>query len=304
MDPKYLIQLATIVELGSVSKAANQLNLTQPTLSRMVKLLEDQVGGPVLRRSRYGVNPTPIGEKLANEGREIRNCSNNAKRAVETLRSGLNSELKIGVGPMLSATFFADFLIDQQQQQSPFEYLPKVFAETAKRLINSLIEGGLDIVIVPTALNMHTETLSQEMIFTDRLAVFTQANSALVKKESVIPADLRESTWIASAASSGLFGTTADVFNAMDLSEVVPTIEFTGDVISTCKFIAATGACCALPLKLGQCLAQDYQIKPIKVSVELPERNISVWMRHESTDNLEMVDFMTRITAYVKKIGF
>lgn len=301
MDPKYLIQLATIVELGSVSKAAQQLRLTQPTLSRMIKLMEEQVGGPVLRRSRYGVSPTPIGEKLANEGREIRHHSTNAKRAIDELKSGLNGELRIGVGPMLSATFFADFLIAQQQN---FQYLPKVFGETAKRLIHGLIDSQLDLAIIPSALNMHTETLAQEMIFTDQLAVFTSADSELMQKANVTSEDLKTKTWVASAASSGLFGTTTDVFDAMGLSDVIPVIEFTGDVISTCKFIAATGACCALPLKLGQQLAEANQIKPVSTCVDLPQRNISVWMRHESVDNLEIVDFVARIKAYVHEVGF
>ncbi len=302
MDPKYLIQLATIVELGSVSKAAQRLNLTQPTLSRMVRLMEDQVGSPVLKRSRYGVSPTPIGEKLAHEGREIRHRSNNAKRAIKELRNGLNGELRIGVGPMLAATFFADFLIELQQQNFP--YLPRVFGEPAKRLIHSLVDGELDLAIVPSTLNMHTETLVQEMIFTDRLAIFTRADSALVHKASVTPADLQEKTWVASAASSGLFDTTTDVFDAMGLSGVVPVIEFTGEVISTCKFIAATEACCALPLRLGQQLSENYQIKAVNSSVELPERNISVWIRHECADNLEIVDFVAQMKAYVEKIGF
>ena len=55
MNPKYLAQLATIVELGSVTKAAQKLNTTQPTLSRTIKLIEDRVGAPVLRRGRHGV---------------------------------------------------------------------------------------------------------------------------------------------------------------------------------------------------------------------------------------------------------
>ena len=61
MNPKYLAQLATIVELGSVTKAAQKLNTTQPTLSRIIKLIEDRVGAPVLRRGRHGVTATEIG---------------------------------------------------------------------------------------------------------------------------------------------------------------------------------------------------------------------------------------------------
>ena len=78
MDPKYLVQLAIIAELGSVTKAARTLNVTQPTLSRTIKVIEDRVGGAVLRRGRYGVTPTEIGLRLAEEGREIMRRSQRA----------------------------------------------------------------------------------------------------------------------------------------------------------------------------------------------------------------------------------
>ena len=71
MDPRLLTQLAIIVELGSVTKAARKLNVTQPTLSRSIKIMEDRVGGPLLRRERFGVSPTEIGRRLAEEGRRI-----------------------------------------------------------------------------------------------------------------------------------------------------------------------------------------------------------------------------------------
>ena len=74
MNPKYLAQLATIVELGSVTKAAQKLNTTQPTLSRTIKLIEDRVGAPILRRGRHGVTATEIGFRLA-ESQGERYCA-------------------------------------------------------------------------------------------------------------------------------------------------------------------------------------------------------------------------------------
>ncbi|MAI17018.1 MAG: hypothetical protein CMP94_06540, partial [Gammaproteobacteria bacterium] len=57
-------QLATIIELGSVTRTAERLNLTQPTLSRTLWIIEDKVGGAVLRRDRYGVTRTDKGSAI------------------------------------------------------------------------------------------------------------------------------------------------------------------------------------------------------------------------------------------------
>ena len=109
MNPKYLAQLATIVELGSVTKAAQKLNTTQPTLSRTIKLIEDRVGAPILRRGRHGVTATEIGFRLAESGREILRRSQQAETAIREWKDGQVGEIRIGVGPMLAATLMGDF---------------------------------------------------------------------------------------------------------------------------------------------------------------------------------------------------
>ena len=69
MDPRHLLQLATILESGSITKATQLLHLTQPTLTHNMQILESQAGGQLFERSRHGVRSTSLGEMLAREGR-------------------------------------------------------------------------------------------------------------------------------------------------------------------------------------------------------------------------------------------
>ena len=101
MEPRYLRQLAEIIDLGSLSLAAKSLNVTQPTLSRNIKSLEALIGAPVLQRGRYGVTPTAIGAALAREGRSIRDALRQADLDLGHWKGGLAGRLKIGVGTML-----------------------------------------------------------------------------------------------------------------------------------------------------------------------------------------------------------
>ena len=75
MDPKHLYWLAAIIEHGNMSRASEKLRITQPTLSQAIKVLEAQVGSPVLKRGPRGVTPTLIGERLAKQGRKYRQVS-------------------------------------------------------------------------------------------------------------------------------------------------------------------------------------------------------------------------------------
>jgi DNA-binding transcriptional LysR family regulator len=81
MDPRHLLQLATILEKGSITQASRHLHLTQPTLTHNMQTLEMQAGGQLFERSRLGVRSTPLGELLAREGRDIARRINDAREA-------------------------------------------------------------------------------------------------------------------------------------------------------------------------------------------------------------------------------
>ena len=83
--------------------------MTQPTLSRSIKIMEDRVGGPLLRRERFGVSPTEIGRRLAEEGRRILQRTETAQTMINEWKHGLAGELRVGVGPMLAATLMGEF---------------------------------------------------------------------------------------------------------------------------------------------------------------------------------------------------
>jgi DNA-binding transcriptional LysR family regulator len=89
-EPRYLRQLAEIIDLGSLSLAAKSLNVSQPTLSRNIKSLEALIGAPVLRRGRYGVTPTHIGAALGREGRAIREALRQAELDLGRWKGGLD----------------------------------------------------------------------------------------------------------------------------------------------------------------------------------------------------------------------
>ncbi|MCR8547576.1 LysR family transcriptional regulator [Salipiger sp. P9] len=71
MDIKLLGYFLRIVELGSINKAAIDLGMSQPTLSRNLALLEHEVGTDLLVRSRGGVRTTEAGKILRDQSRPL-----------------------------------------------------------------------------------------------------------------------------------------------------------------------------------------------------------------------------------------
>jgi LysR family nitrogen assimilation transcriptional regulator len=71
MDARILEYFLRVVEAGSINRAAGELNLSQPSLSRWLVMLEREVGTPLLIRTRRGVRPTDAGQQLAERAQPI-----------------------------------------------------------------------------------------------------------------------------------------------------------------------------------------------------------------------------------------
>ncbi|MGC7102929.1 LysR family transcriptional regulator [Amycolatopsis lurida] len=69
MDLKQLKALVTVVEVGSVTRAAELLHLVQPAVTRQIRTLEQELGMPLFERTRHGMRPTAAGENLAERAR-------------------------------------------------------------------------------------------------------------------------------------------------------------------------------------------------------------------------------------------
>jgi LysR family transcriptional regulator, nitrogen assimilation regulatory protein len=69
MDFKQLKALVTVVEVGSVTRAAELLHLVQPAVTRQIRALEQELGVPLFERTRHGMRPTEAGTSLAERAR-------------------------------------------------------------------------------------------------------------------------------------------------------------------------------------------------------------------------------------------
>lgn len=69
MDVRQLKALVTVVETGSVTRAAELLHLVQPAVTRQIRALEHELGIPLFERTRQGMRPTEAGVSLAERAR-------------------------------------------------------------------------------------------------------------------------------------------------------------------------------------------------------------------------------------------
>src|SRR5256884_2066062 len=96
MDLRRLEVFAKVAELGSFSRAAEALYLTQPTISEHVRALEDELGVQLLDRLGRGATPTRAGQLLLGYARRILGLAREAQQALDQFQGRMSGELVIG----------------------------------------------------------------------------------------------------------------------------------------------------------------------------------------------------------------
>ena len=93
---RQLAALHAVARLGSVSRAATELHLTQPAISIQIKLLEDAAGMPLLEREGRGIRLSGAGEVLSGYAARILDLWREAGDEMAAQRGGFSGTLRVG----------------------------------------------------------------------------------------------------------------------------------------------------------------------------------------------------------------
>ena len=120
--------LMTVVQAGSMNKAAALLNTTQPAVSTSIAELERAVGVRLLDRNTQGVEPTACGRALIDGGATVFDELRQTVKNIEFLADPEAGDVRIGCNPFLAASFVSA-VVDRLSQRLP-------------RIVFHLVTGG------------------------------------------------------------------------------------------------------------------------------------------------------------------
>ncbi|MEO5913885.1 MAG: LysR family transcriptional regulator [Luteolibacter sp.] len=138
--------LLTVIEEGSVNRAAVRLRITQPALSRQMKLLESEVGGRLLERETSGVKPTGLGHTLVKAMRPVIDSYEAALAEVRRAARGAGSEVRVGF--LISAAQSMLSPAMERLRETHPEIKLKLHDMSPKEQIDALRSGELDVALI------------------------------------------------------------------------------------------------------------------------------------------------------------
>lgn len=298
MDPRLLSQLAVAIDLGSINRAAKRLNVTQPTLSRSIRIIEDRVGAPVLIRESHGVVATDIGERLAERGRAVLAEAEAADDALRQWREGLISELRLGVGPLLAATIIPGLV--EKSLHGTWPYALRIFSASAAPLIRRLIDKRIDVALAPSQLRLHEESLTQTVVFPDKLVIVAGARSELARDGVAVTKEkLERARWVIAGARAGIHGTESEIFRFLKIEPKRQNISVSGDLMIPLHLLKTTDALVALPERLIGMLGELNGAQIIRSDFPDIRRDIALWVRKPEQHHTEILHFSERLAEHL-----
>ncbi|HIR50756.1 MAG TPA: LysR family transcriptional regulator [Candidatus Avoscillospira avicola] len=187
MELRVLRYFLAVAREENITKAAAMLHLTQPTLSRQLMQLEEELGVQLFQRSRYRIILTNDGMLLRRRAQELVDLADKTAREFSERETELMGEIAIGAGETRSMTALSRAI------QSFRTLYPKVvfriFSANADDVKERLDMGLLDMGLLtePVDVGKYAFCRMQEK---DRWGVLVRADSPLAALEAVTPEDL------------------------------------------------------------------------------------------------------------------
>ena len=267
----------TVVDCGSMAKAASQLGVSTPSISAVIADLEDALKVRLLDRSPKGVVPTRYGQALLMRAHAAFDELRQGIRDIEFIADPAAGEVRIGCSESLMA--FLVLVIERLSRQHPRmrfhvqeAHWPTVeFPElhgrkidlTLARLASLPVQGRLD------------ENLNAEVLFDDPFSAVVGPNSKWRSRRRLDLADLVNERWLSTPRDvlAGRF--VSEAFEARGLEPPIPIVATSstylrGNLASKGEYIAV------LPHSMLKLNAMMHSLKPLPLRMSTKPSPVAV----------------------------
>ncbi len=197
--PKLRIFVA-VARTGSFTRAAEALELRQPTVSQQIQVLEHGLHTQLFNRKGRTTVLTPGGTALLGYAERILALAEEAQTATHEAGGLASRTLRLGAGNTL-ATYILPDLLARLQWERP-DVLVQITVGNTNQLLDAVLDGRVELALVGSPID--DERLSVHPFIHDQLVVIVPPDDTLTSRPSLAVADLRDQTLLMREAGSAL----------------------------------------------------------------------------------------------------
>ena len=216
MNLRTLLAFVEVVRQGGFSQAAQVVSLTQSTVSKAVKSLEDELGTPLFNRAGHKVELTAAGEIAYRRALVLLSERSDMLAEINELLDLKRGRLRIGLPPVGCGVLFAAMFATYRKRYPQVDI--ELIEHGSKRLQECLEAGEVDLAALLIPMD---EAFDYQAVRNEPLIVVLPAGHALSRRKRIDFTDLADSPFILFEAG---FALNAKIMAACERKGVVPRV--------------------------------------------------------------------------------
>lgn len=203
MDIRLFQRFIAVAECGGVNKAASKLNLSQPALTKSIRLLEERLDVALMVRGPRGISITPMGEKILKYAKLMEAEVRKLDGEISACKNISMGKVRVGVPP--GPGFLSTVLPTAAKRftRSDLRVTLDVTMGIRADLLRMLQHGEIDFMI-STAADEAASELTHERLYEDRLVIVASAEHPLASDSVVPTAALSNYPWVIQKQASAV----------------------------------------------------------------------------------------------------
>lgn len=178
--------LAT-AEILNFTRAAEKCNVSQPALTRAIKKLEEELGGPLFRRERNRTHLTDLGQVMREHLGRVDTTTQNAVKAASKLLNLEKAPLKLGIMCTIGPAQIIPFLSKFQRFHPGIDLT--IFDITPQNMTEGLLNGNLDCALLGLPMTLH-ERFDTVKLYEERMVAIFPPEHRYMKTNTIPIVDL------------------------------------------------------------------------------------------------------------------
>lgn len=193
MDLRHLRNMLAVIEEGSLGKAAQRLNISQPALTKSIQRLEEHLGVRLFERETRGMKPTFYAESLRGYAKAACVGMAEAESQIASLRNGTEGIVTVAGPPLITTELLPQALVRLAKERPRLQVRA---VSQNKELFTDLLEGRFNIVVAMLYNELPKVGLAKQWLFDDRLVLVMRPGHPLARRRRVAPKDLVDHKWV------------------------------------------------------------------------------------------------------------